>query len=110
MTLFGVDYAWGRPGIPALQRAGVKFVCRYLSHDTSGKNLTKAEATAMRAAGIAVVVVWESTAQRPLAGRIAGVADATEAARQAKDCGLPPDQPIYFAADWDATSGEQAAI
>ena len=43
MAVFGVDYAWGRPGPAALKRAGAKFVCRYLSHDTTGKNLTRDE-------------------------------------------------------------------
>jgi hypothetical protein len=43
MAVFGVDYSWGRPGVAALKRAGAKFACRYLSHDTSGKNLTVRE-------------------------------------------------------------------
>ncbi|MFA1545634.1 glycoside hydrolase domain-containing protein [Actinomadura chokoriensis] len=110
MAVFGVDYAWGRPGVAALKRAGVKFACRYLSHDTTGKNLTRAEADDLSDAGIWVVVVWESTAQRPLAGRSAGVADARDAAAQADACGMPDDRPIYFAADWDATASQQDEI
>ena len=107
MALFGVDYAWGRPGVSALRRAGVKFACRYLSHDTTGKNLTRAEADDLSDAGIWVVVVWESTAKRPLAGRSAGVTDARDAAAQAAACGMPDDRPIYFAADWDASASQQ---
>ncbi|MEV4253116.1 DUF1906 domain-containing protein [Spirillospora sp. NPDC049652] len=110
MSIFGVDYAWGRPGPSALKRAGAKFVCRYLSHDTSGKNLTRAEADQLSRAGIWLVVVWESTASRALAGRAAGIADATEAAKQARACGMPADRPIFFAVDFDASSGQQAAI
>ncbi|MES9606819.1 MULTISPECIES: glycoside hydrolase domain-containing protein [Actinomadura] len=110
MAVFGVDYAWGRPGASALERAGAKFACRYLSHDTSGKNLTRKEADELSAAGIWLVVVWESTAKRPLAGRSAGAADARDAAAQARACGMPDDRPIYFAADWDATSGQQDEI
>ncbi|MQY08086.1 glycoside hydrolase domain-containing protein [Actinomadura macrotermitis] len=110
MAVFGVDYAWGRPGAAALKRSGVRFACRYLSHDTGGKNLTRAEAAELSAAGIWLVVVWESTASRALSGRAGGAADAREAARQAAACGMPADRPIYFAVDFDATAGQQAAI
>jgi hypothetical protein len=110
MAVFGVDYAWGRPGAAALKRAGAKFACRYLSHDTTGKNLTRAEADDLSDAGIWLVVVWESTARRPLAGRSAGVADARDAAAQADACGMPDDRPIYFAADWDAAASQQDEI
>ncbi|HEY8482571.1 MAG TPA: glycoside hydrolase domain-containing protein, partial [Spirillospora sp.] len=61
MAVFGVDYSWGRPGVAALKRAGVKFVCRYLSHDTTGKNLTRAEAEELSDAGTWLVVVWQTT-------------------------------------------------
>ncbi|MBW8482234.1 glycoside hydrolase domain-containing protein [Actinomadura parmotrematis] len=110
MAVFGVDYAWGRPGPAALTRAGVKFACRYLSHDTTGKNLTKAEARQLAAAGIWLVVVWETTADRALSGRAGGTADARDAAAQAAACGMPADRPIYFAVDFDATAAQQTAI
>lgn len=110
MPVFGVDYAWGRPGAAALKKAGVRFACRYLSHDTTGKNLTPAEARQLSDAGIWVVVVWEATASRALAGQVAGAADARAAAVQAAACGMPDDRPIYFAADWDASQAQQAAI
>jgi glycoside hydrolase-like protein len=110
MSVFGVDYAWGRPGTAALVRAGVKFVCRYLSHDTTGKNLTLSEARQLTSAGIWIVVVWESTAQRALGGRAAGAADAKAARQQADSSGMPAGRPIYFAVDFDAGAGQQAAI
>ncbi|MGI8333923.1 glycoside hydrolase domain-containing protein [Actinomadura scrupuli] len=110
MSVFGIDYAWGRPSITALKNAGVKFVARYLSHDTSGKNLTADEARKLSDAGIWIVVVWETTASRALAGRAAGVADAKAAAAQAKACGMPSGRPIYFAVDFDATSSQQDEI
>jgi len=109
---FGVDYAWhgdNGPLIKALKAAQVTFVCRYLSH-SSGKNLTLAEAKALSAAGIAIVVVWETTADRALAGRAAGAQDARDGLAEAKACGMPDGRPIYFAVDWDASSGQQAAI
>lgn len=110
MAVFGVDYAWGRPGPTALKAAGAHFVCRYLSHDTSGKNLDRAEAKQLSDAGLWIVVVWESTASRALAGRAAGAQDARDAAAQAKACGMPAGRPIYFAVDFDATAAQQAEI
>src|SRR5690348_10887246 len=106
---FGVDYAWGTPDYLALRKAGVRFACRYLSHD-KGKNLTAAEAKQLAAHGIDCVVVWETTANRALAGRAAGQADAREADRQAKLCRMPAGRPIYFAVDFDATVQQQPAI
>lgn len=108
-TIFGLDYAWGRPGPAAINGAGAKFVCRYLSNDV-GKNLSASEAKSLSGAGIALVVVWETTAQRALGGKAAGTADAKAAQAQAKTCGMPAGRPIYFAVDWDATSGQQATI
>ncbi|MFC0039791.1 DUF1906 domain-containing protein [Actinomadura rayongensis] len=110
MSVFGVDYAWGRPGVAALKKAGVDFVCRYFSHDSSGKNLTRAEAEQLCEGGFWLVAVWESTASRALQGRDAGAADAKEAERQAAACGMPDDRPIYFAVDFDASSGQQKKI
>jgi Rv2525c-like, glycoside hydrolase-like domain len=115
VSVFGVDYAWGRPGAAALKAARIdghpiEFACRYLSHDTTGKNLTAAEANILSRAGIWIVVVWESTAGRALAGHAAGAADARAALSQAQACGMPPGRPIYFAVDFDATEAQQAAI
>jgi hypothetical protein len=111
VAVFGVDYSWmPHPSIGDLRAAGVKFVCRYFSRDTTTKNLTAAEAKELTAAGIAIVCVWEHGKDRARAGRAAGVDDATEAAKQAKAVGMPADRPIFFAVDWDARSTEQAAI
>jgi hypothetical protein len=110
---FGVDYAW-RSGslsafIKALKAANVTFVCRYLSH-SSGKNLTHDEAKALTAAGISIVCVWETTAERSLAGHAAGAQDAKDALAEAKACGMPDGRPIYFAVDFDASAGQEPAI
>jgi hypothetical protein len=105
----GIDYAFGRPSIAALKDAGVKFVCRYLSHSPT-KNLTPAEANGLSAAGIWIVVVWETTAKRALDGYAGGALDAMDAQVMAQGCGMPAGRPIYFAVDWDASAGQQAAI
>lgn len=106
----GVDYAWGRPGAAALKAAGKTFAMRYLSHDTSGKNLSKAEATTLSGAGIDLGVVWETVASRAKAGYAAGQQDAKDANAQAAACGMPSGRPIYFAVDFDAAPGDKAAI
>lgn len=108
MTLPGLDYAWDRPSIAALKTAGVRFVCRYLSPDMT-KNLTRGEAALLLSAGISIVVVWEGTADAMLRGRAGGISDAQEADRQTRACGLA-GIPIYFAADWDATTAQQGQI
>lgn len=105
----GVDYAWSHPGGAALQQAGKTFACRYLSPDGS-KNLTRAEADDLAAHDVWAVVVWESTATRARAGYSVGIADAKTAAAQAAECGMPSTRPIFFAVDFDATPGDQAAI
>lgn len=92
-----------------MKKAGVEFVCRYLSND-SKKDLSPAEAQAASKAGISCVVVWESVADRALSGFDGGKADAQKALAKAKECGMPADRPIYFAVDFDATSGQQRTI
>jgi hypothetical protein len=91
------------PSDKSLAAAGVSFACRYLSH-SPGKKLKLLEANHLSSIGIDLVVVWETTANRALAGHDAGVADATEALRQANHLGMPEDRPIYFAIDFDATA------
>jgi hypothetical protein len=106
----GIDYAWGGPpSITAMRRAGVTFVCRYLSHSPS-KNLTPAEARNLSEAGFWIVVVWETTANRALAGYSGGAADAHDALAQARSCGMPDDRPVFFAVDWDAGGSQQTQI
>jgi hypothetical protein len=99
----GIDFAW-HPAIDYgdVRRQGYTFVCRYLSH-TDGKNLHPDEARGWLAAGLSIVLVWESTADRALDGRDAGVQDAKAALAQANACGAPPTAAIYFAVDIDTT-------
>lgn len=109
MSTPGVDYAWSHPGGAALKAAGKKFACRYLSTDTK-KNLSETEAKDLAAHGVSSVVVWETAANRALAGHAGGAADAKTAAALATACGMPEDRPIYFAVDFDATPGQQDQI
>src|SRR5262245_38118081 len=54
----GVDYSWARPSPSGLYAEGYRFAARYLSYDTTGKNLSAAEAEALWAAGVDIVANW----------------------------------------------------
>lgn len=109
MTRLGLDYAWATLSPAAHKSVGSSFACRYLSNDPS-KNLTSGEAHTLRSGGVDVVVVWETTATRALAGGGAGAADAHNALNEAQACGIPAHRPIYFAVDFDASQPQQGAI
>lgn len=105
----GIDYAWhGAINWSCLKSSGVTFIARYLSHDPS-KDLTADEKNQANTNGIAVCVVWETTANRMLAGHDGGVADAKETDNRLKSLGMG-GCPAYFACDWDASEADQAAI
>jgi hypothetical protein len=110
VTATGVDYSWARPSPSGLKSAGYTFACRYLSDDTTGKNLSKSEATALWNAGVDVVANWENSATAALDGYNQGVSDAKAAESQATADGIPAGRPIYFSVDFDATPGDQTAI
>jgi hypothetical protein len=105
----GIDYSYGS-GLTAAQikNFGKAFVCRYLSGGNT-KDISKAEMTNLVNAGIKVVLVWETTANRMLAGKNGGTTDAGRARGQADGLGAVAI-PIYFACDFDAGEGQQATI
>jgi hypothetical protein len=98
-----LDYSFARPAAAHIKASGAVGVMRYLTHSTSGKQLSGAEAKQLRAAGLQVGVVFEDTARRAADGRAAGKADALFAAAQAKTVGVPASCPIFFAVDYDAS-------
>ncbi|HEX7994361.1 MAG TPA: DUF1906 domain-containing protein [Streptosporangiaceae bacterium] len=104
MSRFGVDYSFARPTPSELKAAGVTFACRYIGTPSSGKNLTLAEADALRAAGIDLVANFEAgSAGWMQGGRTAGVNAAKAAHADATRLGMPASRPIYFSADFNAT-------
>lgn len=108
MTYTGVDYAWGRPGGAALAAAGYDFAMRYLSRDRS-KNLDPAELADLRAHGLRVGLVWETTANRAASGYAAGADDARTALAQADALGLTGHL-IYAAVDYDVQEAGLPAV
>ncbi len=106
----GVDYSWARPSPSGLDGDGYTFACRYLSYDTTGKNLSSSEATALWAAGVDVVSNWEQSGTAALNGYSQGASDAMSAQMQAAADGAPADRPIYFSVDFDAQGSDIATV
>jgi hypothetical protein len=106
---YGADYSFARPSASSLQSQGFSFVARYLSH-TPSKDISKAEADALIANGIDVVLNWEASGTAVLDGYNQGVADAQAAKAEALAVGQPADRPIYFSIDFDASAAEQGTI
>jgi len=109
----GLDYAGGHIAGASLKRAGVAFVCRYITDGGSelpNKLMTRAEADDLRAHGIEIVSNWESYADRMRGGYAAGQADARAANATHLELGGPPNAPIYFSCDYDEPERDQPAI
>ncbi len=106
---YGVDYSFARPSPASIRAAGFTFAARYLSY-TPGKDLSLGEANSLIAAGVSVVANWEATSDAALNGYSQGASDAASAQSEAAACGQPSGRPIYFSVDFDASSGDQAAI
>jgi hypothetical protein len=104
----GIDIAWATPNVAQIKATGATWVARYFSNDIT-KNLTGSEVQQYSAAGLGIVVVWESTATRALQGFAAGADDAKAARAQRSMVGLPDTVPIHFAVDTDTTWGAVAA-
>ena len=104
MPIEGVDYSFSRPTPAQLKQAGKRFAVRYVGTTSSGKNLTRPEADALRAAGIELVANYEGRVAGWMSGgRRAGIDAARAAHDDAVSCGMPPDRPVYFSADYNAT-------
>lgn len=104
----GVDFSWSRPGGAALAAAGKQFVVRYIT-GAGAKALSAAEIRDYRAHGLAIAVVFESTADRAKSGYQAGVNDAHSSLTAMAALGMPA-LPIYFAVDFNTTSANYSAI
>src|SRR5579871_885930 len=91
------DYSWARPSPAALVAAGYKGVIRYVSHDTTGKNIDPEELHALQAAGMSVTLAWEAGNQQAFSsGAAGGQADAISANQMSDALGYPSDCVIYF--------------
>lgn len=111
----GVDYASVVLSPVGLRNAGKTFACRYLSGGSPAnphsKDITAFEAGALHAAGMDVVLVWETDGRTgPLMGTAGGQADGAAAVAQARQLGVPAGVCLYFAIDFGAGSNNLPAL
>lgn len=102
-----LDYASlsTRPKPTTIKAYGYVGVLRYLGE--AWKQLTKAEATELHAAGLGILLVFE-TSGIATGGFAAGAADAKTAKAKAVALGYPAACPIFFADDHDNTAADVA--
>jgi hypothetical protein len=94
-----------------LYSAGYRFAARYLvPPGYAWKRLTSEEAEAITAAGMQIISVFETTANRPAGGAASGHADGAAAVREASAIGQTPGTAIYFTVDYDAQPGDYDEI
>jgi hypothetical protein len=87
----------------ALAKQGYRFAARYLVPERyAWKRLTLSEAEAITVAGMQVISVYETTANRATGGASAGHEDGVAALKEARLIGQPTGSTIYFAVDYDA--------
>jgi len=92
---------------------GIAFSGRYLVPSNGGKNwkaLTADEAAHIRAAGLAILLVWEMAADRAKGGAAAGAQDGARARQLAQEMGIPAGTTIFFAVDYCPQEGEYGII
>lgn len=89
---------------------GYDFVARYLVPVRYCKALTKEEADIIQAAGLKIVSVFETTADRALAGYQAGLRDGLTVKQCAADVSQPEGSTIYFAVDFNPTPDQMQTV
>jgi hypothetical protein len=87
---------------------GQKFVARYVvSEKHEWKRLSPEEAKTISDAGMDILSVFESSANRSLSGFEGGRADAQTCLGEIKRLSQPKGSAMYFAVDFDVTKPEQ---
>ncbi len=93
-----------------LKAEGYSFVGRYLVPPSYTKAMSWAEAEILHAAGLEILLVWETTAARMRGGAAAGREDGARAYARARELGVTENAILYFAADFDARAEEMSAL
>lgn len=113
--MHGWDQSWGYANPKEAYEAGYRVVSLYLSHDQS-KNATAEKVKAYHAAGIGVVLNWESDPGRPLGGRGYGLEDGRDAVTEIdtliQQVGYGPRNilAVYFSCDRQISPGDYPSI
>lgn len=108
MTYQGIDTAARITAAQAkkLKENGVSFVGRYLVPQIYSKAVTAQEIEALRAAGLALLLVWEIGASAIKGGATAGAGDGARARSLAEAYGVPAGTTIYFACDYNIPASD----
>ncbi|MCD9020517.1 DUF1906 domain-containing protein [Cohnella silvisoli] len=97
--------------VSTLVQQGYQFAARYLVPDSyAWKRLTLSEAEAITTAGMQVISVYETAANRASGGASAGQQDGAAALKEAQLIAQPKGSTIYFAVDYDAQPRDYDAI
>lgn len=89
------------------------FVGRYVVPETGllkQKALTAVEAKTIHDAGLSILCIYETSAERAKKGASAGKADGESAKKRAQELGIPKGTVIYFAVDYNAPKSDYDAI
>lgn len=92
---------------------GYSFVGRYVVPETGllkQKALTAAEAQTIHNAGLSILCIYETTADRAKQGASAGTVDGQNAKKRAQELGIPKSTVIFFAVDYNAPKSDYDAI
>lgn len=104
--MIGFDYT-ARIDPASLKASGCQVAFRYFTRPDWPKSITSGEVAELAAAGIAIVVNFETTADRMRSGAAGGHADATELLGYMAAHGAPADSVAgYYSADWDVQPTE----
>ena len=108
MTYQGIDTAARITAVQAkkMRENGISFAGRYLGPESWGKTVTKAEADALLAEGVSILLCYETSAERMRGGTAAGTADGANALRYARELGVPVGTCIFFACDYDVPDSD----
>ena len=113
MSIKGVDTAARISADKAqlLYEKGVRFVGRYLvPPEFYDKAIITTEAAGLLAAGLGILLCWETSGDRVKGGAPAGATDGARAAGVAERLNIPETVTIYFAVDYNAQPQEYDAI
>lgn len=90
--------------------AGYSGIIGYVSEDTTGKNLTRAQVDAAHTSGLDVGFVYEFDPKGALGGSSRGARDAQVAVSHAYGLGVPENTVLYTAIDFDAQPNDMPAL
>jgi hypothetical protein len=108
----GIDCATPITKLAAQQLASedYAFAGRYLVPAGYSKRLTRTEVQGLTDAGLLVMCVFETTADRARGGAKNGTMDGAKAYACAREIGMPESGCIYFAVDFEALAGDMDSI